>query len=401
MRKSILIFGAGLNQINLIKVARSLGIKTVVLDIISDPPGKEYADFFYCVSGDDYETTRDIAVKHNVSGLVTTQMENPLRLMAKLALNLNLSFHSPDVIERGTDKWLMKQSFLQYGVPCAQGKLFTKTEKVTEIDLKDFQYPLIMKPKDGTSSQGVFRIERFNEIEKNIGITRHFSCNGEVIIEEFLEGPEYSIESITFHGRTTTIQYTEKFITPFPHTVEIGHLQPADLTPEQKKQIAKVVKSAIEAIGIDNSAAHTEIKLTADGPKIVEISPRGGGDFISSYLTLASTGVSMDKAMIQVALNQQPDLIPKKQSYSYIKYFELPVGKKVLQVDDYQDLLKEEDVVFANIDIESGEIIEEITESKKRPGFVIVKGKNRNSVINKANRLCKNLMKKIHLKGAK
>lgn len=400
MKKTILIFGAGLNQYLLVKAARDLGVTSVVLDPNPDAPGKVLADHFYVVAGNDYETTKRIALKHKVNGLATTQMEKPLRLMAKLAEEIGLPFHSPEAVERSLDKWLMKQAFLKYNVPCARGKLFHNNKEIRENDLRDFHYPLVLKPKDGTSSQGVFRIEKFEEIHKYIDITRRFSHNGEVIIEEFLEGPEYSIETITYKGQTTIVQYTEKFITPFPHTVEMGHLQPANLTPEEKEKIAKVVKDAIAAIGIDNSAAHTEIKLTPNGPKVVEIGARGGGDFISSYLTLASTGVSMDEAIIKVALGEEPDLQHKTRMYSYIKYFSLPVGKIVKEIKDYSDILKDDHVVFAHIAVKEGDIIEEITESKKRPGFVIVKAKDKVTVERIAKSFCEYIVTKIKLEDA-
>jgi len=370
----------------------------VVLDPNPDAPGKEIADYFYVVAGNDYDTTKQIALKHRVNGLATTQMEKPLRLMAKLAQELDLPFHSPEVVERSLDKWLMKQAFLQYGVPCARGKLFQKNEEIKESDLKDFRYPLVLKPKDATSSQGVFRVEKFSEIKKYAGETGKFSRNGELIIEEFIEGKEYSVETITFKGKTTVVQYTEKFITPFPHTVEMGHLQPADLSNEEQRQIDKVVTAAINAIGINNSAAHTEVKITAEGPKILEIGARGGGDFISSYLTLASTGVSMDEAIIKVALGEEPDLRPKTSMYSCIKYFSLPVGKRVDKVTDYSNIFKNEHVVFAHIGVKEGDIIEEITESKKRPGFVILTSKDRDTVLRTANDFCKYLISGIKLK---
>ncbi len=399
MKKTILIFGAGLNQYTLIKAAKDLGITTVVLDPNPNSPGKEIADYFYAVAGNDYETTRRIALKHKVGGLATTQMEKPLRLMAKLAQDIGLPFHSAEVVERSLDKWLMKQAFQKHRVPCALGKLFNPWQQIREEDLSDFQYPLILKPKDGTSSQGVFRIERFAEIESRLDITRRFSRNGEVIIEEFLDGPEYSIETITYRGQTTIVQYTEKFITPFPHTVEMGHLQPAELTPEQKQSIAEVVKGAVQSIGIDNSAAHTEVKLTKDGPKLLEIGARGGGDFISSYLTLTSSGVNMDEAIIKVALDEEPDLSTKQNQYAYIKYFELPVGKRVDKIEEWQDIMQDGAVVFAHVTVKAGDIIELITESKKRPGFVIVRGNDRSRTIHIAQKFCKELISKIHLKG--
>ncbi|MBK7377412.1 MAG: ATP-grasp domain-containing protein [Ignavibacteriales bacterium] len=384
VKKSILIFGGGLNQYLLIKEARELGLISVVLDPFADAPGKEIADYFYTVAGNDYDTTKEIAIKHKVSGLVTTQMEKPLRLMAKLAKELNLSFHSPQVVEKSLDKWLMKQAFIKHNVPCAKGKLFNNNKKIKESELSELNYPLIIKPKDATSSQGVFKVDMFEEIFKYEHITRSFSRNNEIIIEEYLDGPELSVESITYKGKTTICQFTEKFITPFPNTVELGHLQPAELTEYQKHEITQVVVAGLNALGIDNSAAHTEIKLTTKGPKIIEIGARGGGDFISSYLTLSSTGINMDKAMIQVALDMEPDLAVKMPKYSYIKYLELPVGKRVKRIDNWQDILQEKSVVIAHLTIKPGDIIEPITESKKRPGFVIVKANSKEELVTKA-----------------
>ncbi|MGK9477937.1 hypothetical protein ACSSV9_14095 [Melioribacter sp. OK-6-Me] len=79
MQKKILIFGAGLNQYSLIEASNNLGLISVVVDPNPDAPGKAIADYFYVVAGDDYHTTREIALKHKVAGFVTTQMEKPLR----------------------------------------------------------------------------------------------------------------------------------------------------------------------------------------------------------------------------------------------------------------------------------------------------------------------------------
>ncbi|MCF6296424.1 MAG: ATP-grasp domain-containing protein [Flavobacteriaceae bacterium] len=381
MADSILIFGAGLNQLTLIEAAKELGLRVIVLDVSDNPPGKNLADYFYKVKGDDYESTKEIALKHEVSGIVTSQMEKPMRLMAKLAKDLGFIFHSPAVTEKSLDKWLMKQAFIENNVPCAKGRLFNNNEEIIPKDIVDLMFPVIIKPKYGTSSQGVRKIDKFEDIFKYRTIAESFSRTGEVIIEEYLDGPEYSVETITFKGKTTIVQYTEKFITPFPCTVEMGHLQPALLTGEEKKEIGKIVINAVNAVGIDNSASHTEVKLTKDGPKLVEIGARLGGDYISSYLVLHSCGVNMDKAAIQVALGIEPDLKPTMNQYSYIKYLQLPEGKKIKKIGNWKKIFLEPNVVFADVAVGQGEIIQKITESSKRHGFVIVKENNRELLI--------------------
>ena len=200
--KSILIFGAGLNQITLIKAAEELGLTSIVLDPFDDAPGKNFADYFYKVDGNDYETTKKIAVEHKVSGIVTSQMEKPMRLMAMLAQELVLIFHTPEITEKSLDKWLMKQAFIENNVPCAKGKLYELNEEIEKEYISDLSFPLIIKPKDATSSQGVYKIDSFNELNMCRKIAESFSKTGEIIIEEFLDGREFSVEAMTYKKNT-------------------------------------------------------------------------------------------------------------------------------------------------------------------------------------------------------
>jgi biotin carboxylase len=385
MQKTILIFGGGENQLTLIKATKPLGVTSVVVDPNPEAPGKEFADHFEVVGPSDYELTKKIALKYKVDGIVTSQMENPLRIMARLAHELDLIFPSPEVIEQCRNKYLMKQAFLQHGIPCARGILLKEGEKIIPDILENLDFPLIIKPSDSYSSRGVYRIESFEELLQHENDSRCFSSDKSVIVEEFIEGPEYSIESLTFKGNTSIIQYTEKIITPYPHTVELGHIEPADLNEEQKEEIDFVVINAIKALGIDNSATHTELKLSRNGPVIIEIGARLGGDYISSYLTVVSTGVNMDKAAIKIALGEAPDIDINNKSFIYIKYLELPEGRIVNQIGNWEELLENEEIVHARITVKKGDIIPKISDSAKRPGFIIIKGNSKKDVQTKAN----------------
>ncbi|MDF1559923.1 MAG: ATP-grasp domain-containing protein [Bacteroidales bacterium] len=395
--KSILIFGAGLNQLELISEARKLGLVTVVVDPQPDPPGKPEADFFYRVEGSDYDATRSVALRHSVSGIVTGQMEKPLRLMARLAEELGFIFNSPDVTERSTDKWLMKESFMAAGVSCAEGILIRSDEEPAARLKAAPAFPVIIKPRDAFSSRGVFRCCSPEEVLSYVDISRRFATAGDILIEEFIHGREYSVEAITFRGETTIIQFTEKFTTPYPTTVETGHLQPAGLTAVERECIAEVVVRALRALGIENSASHTEVMLTANGPKVIEVGARLGGDFIASYLTRSSTGVSMDRAAIQVALGMAPDLRSDRRDYSMISFIELPAGKRVVRVHDTGDIAAMPGVVFARLFVRPGDITEPVTHSAHRAGCVIVAGSSWMEVTERAWEYSKLLAKKAEL----
>ena len=340
MKKSILIFGAGINQIELIREARKLELTSIVIDPSDVAVGINEADVFYRVEGDDYASTKKIALKHNVNGIVTGQMEKPLRLMAKLAQELGFIFNTPNVIECSLNKILMKNAFTENGIQCAKGVWFSKNEEITKAKLKNLNFPVIVKPVDAFSSQGVQKANNFNEILKIEKHSRTYSSNSQLLIEEFLEGREFSVECITFEQKTTVVQITEKFITPPPYNVEMAHLQPARISESEKSLIKKITEGAINAIGINNSASHAEVMLTSNGPFMIEIGARLGGDFISSYLTKASTGISMDRGALQVALGIKPDLQKKHSHFSMIKYIKLEenkIVKKLLPIDELKE----------------------------------------------------------------
>lgn len=395
--ESIMIFGAGLNQLELIREAKKLGLKTVVIDPQPDPYGKLEADFFYRIDGKDYETTREIALNHKVSGIITGQMEKPLRIMARLAQELGLIFNSPKVTERCIDKWLMKEAFMDENIPCASGTLIKMGEAIPAIMPEKMTFPVIIKPRDAYSSRGVYKCDSIDEVKERAVEARSYSSTGDILLEEFMEGKELSVEAVTYRGETTIIQFTEKFITPYPNTVELGHLQPAEMTKEDIEVCSTLVKKALRALGIKNSVSHTEIKMTTEGPKIIETGARLGGDFISSYLTKASTGISMDRAAIQIALGEHPDLTSNERAFSYIKYLELPPGKVVKEIGNWEEALGWEDVVMADLTLKTGDIIPEVTDSAKRPGFIIVKGRTREEVVQKAERYCLQLLKHLIL----
>lgn len=393
--KSILIFGAGINQLTLIQAARELGFNAIAIDPLGDPPGSKVADHFYQVSGQDYALTKEIAIKHNVSGIVTGQMENPLRIMARLAKDMGLIFHSPEVVERSTNKYLMKQAFQASGVPCAKGILVKHGKFLPPDMLVGFPYPFIIKPPTAFSSRGVYRISSYEEYRERLLTTVTFSPDDSYLIEEFVDGVEFSVETITHKGKTSVIQHTEKMITPFPETVEIGHIQPGVLTNQQRCLTDTTVIKAIKALGIDNSAAHTELKLTAKGPVIIEIGPRLGGDFISSHLTRISTGCNMEAAAVNVAVGIPPDLKIHHDTGSAIVYLSLPTGSVVKTISDSSTVTQDEYYVMHNLSIKPGDCIADITDSSKRPGFVIARGETGQLAYNNALELAKRLTQTI------
>lgn len=334
---------------------------------------------------------------HKVDGIVTGQMENPLLLMARLADDLGFRFSSPEAIMKARNKFMMKQAFLASGVPCAKGILVKPDEEIAEILINGMEFPLILKPTDAFSSRGVFKVNNLEEITERITMTLSYSTTGDVILEEFMEGPEVSVESVTWNGRTTIIQITDKVITEYPYTVEMAHIQPSALPAATRNEIAQTVVRGIAALGLDQCASHTELKVTPQGVKIVEIGARLGGDYISSYLTFHSTRCNIEKCAVQIALGIEPDTAVKHGHGCEIRYLGLPEGLRVRKIYSTDRVKEIPGFIKVLVNIKEGDLVPKITDSSKRQGFVICKGKDRSESMQNTDRALEALKECIEL----
>lgn len=388
--ETILIFGAGDNQRTLILSAKQLGYRTVVIDPNSDAPARNEADIFEVVGAKDKNATIGIAKKYSAKGIVTCQMENPLFLMAEIAEELGFIFPSRESVSKARNKWLMKEAFMQAGVPCARGILISGDE-IGRKDIKGLSFPLIIKPIDSFSSRGVFKVDSFDELQLHFPETCAFSSNGKIIIEEFLNGPEVSVESITQNGITEIIQITDKVITAYPTAVEMAHIQPSNHTIEIKEAIKTIVKKSVQSLALDNCATHAEVKITAQGVKMVEIGARLGGDYITSHLVPLSTGVNIEAAAIQIAMGKKPNVLHKFSKAAVIQYLDLPADKTISSIGNWKQIFDSPNIIHAMVLAKPGDKIPAITDSAKRMGFVIIQSDFREKGIINAQKYIKKI----------
>lgn len=383
MKKSILIIGGGFNQVNLIRSAKELGYTTVVAEITDNSPGKEFSDFFYVVNPTDFEAHCSIIEKHDVKGVTSTQMDRPMIFMSKLAAKYGFNFPKEESVLWARNKYLMKQRFLANAVPCAKGVLIRSPKELSDEFSQNKQFPWIIKPVDAFSSRGVFKVNNFEELSAKYDTTKSFSSDATVLVEEFISGNMISVEGVVFNGSISIIQYTERYkFTPAPMFVELGHIQPATLSDEVRNSVDKLIHDVIRSLELNNCGFHGELKLTEKGPYIIEIGARLGGDFNASHLVPTSTGINIEKMIASIAMNDAPVLPPFKKQFSMIKWIEFPAGKKVKQINEIvlSENVKENIIELKNL-LEVEEEVPQVTDSSKRRGYVIAKGKTRDEVI--------------------
>lgn len=374
MKDSILVFGVGDLQKSIIERCKLKNLFVVGIDPQAEATCRELVDAFEVVGGQDFEKTIEVAEHYQVKGIITAATDKPLVMMARVAEKLQLPFFSVETAEWSTDKLLMKQKFQEAGIPCARGFLLNSVDELATLKV---DYPVIVKPRDNSGSRGVIYCANLDDAESAVSEALNYTRKGNVLVEEFVEGKEYSIESLHNADETHVIQYTEKITTPRPYNVELGHIQPADLTINQKGEINSIISGIAVCMGFTNCASHTELKINSSGIYVIETSPRLGGDFITSHLVPLSTGVNMEEQLINISLGDTVDFKSVNQA-SLITYFNFPIGQKIINTISADEIGRRFPcVVDYKFNLKIGDEISLITNSLNRYGYFVIAGSNK------------------------
>lgn len=323
--KRLFIVGASILQLPAIKRAKELGYYVGVADYDPSAVGIPFADKYYNVSTIDEEGICQAATDFGADGIMTLATDMPMRSVAYTCERLGLVGISYDTAIKATDKGAMIRAFKEAGVDHPWYYVVSSPMDVMDI-IPQVTYPCIAKPTDNSGSRGVTLAHTPEELITAVAYSAENGRGGNVIIEEYMEGPEVSVEIIAHHGVPSVLQITDKMTTGAPHFVEIGHTQPSRLSEEVQQRIRDLACRAVTAVGITDGPAHVEMIVTKEGPKMVELGARMGGGCITTHLVPLSTGIDMIKATIDIAFGLAPDIKPQFKMGSAIRFFQPPYG---------------------------------------------------------------------------
>lgn len=300
--KRLLILGASISQVPFVKTAKYLGCFVGIVDYNNKAAAIEYADQYFQCSLTDLEGVERIAEEFCPDGITSGASDVGVLTAAILCEHRGLPGLSVDTAIKVKDKGAMIEAFRQHGVAHPEYQIVESTEDAVSLD-----FPLITKPVDNSGSRGINVARNPEELAAALENSLSCSLSHRAIVEEYMEGPEVSVEVLIQDGEPHVLQVTDKITTGEPHFIEIGHSQPSQLPEPDLKAIRELAYNAVKAVGIQDGCAHAEIKLTPKGPKMVEIAGRLGGDFITTVLVPCSTGINMSEYEILRAIG-----MPKK-----------------------------------------------------------------------------------------
>ncbi len=341
MKEKIAVLGANEPLIPFYRQAKALGYEVIGIAIEKGAVCKKYCDRFYPVSFADKDDVVEVCRKEKVDGIISFSLESALPTVVYVANKLGLVSNSEESIKLTQSKFAQRQALEEAGIPVPKYYLVENEDDLKKVQCR---FPVIVKPVDSGGSQGICKVESPNKLVEAYRYAVEYSRTSKAIVEEFVDGREFSVEYISHQGNHYFLQITDKVTSGAPRFVEMQHHQPADIPESVWNRIKEMVESALTALKIENSASHTEIKWNSnDELFIIETGARMGGDYISSDLVRLSTGYDFVEGAIKLAVGKfEVPSFPNLMHSGVYFYSKLApeVGDIIKQHDNWPEIVE-------------------------------------------------------------
>jgi biotin carboxylase len=276
---------------------------------------------------------RHCAIAHRVRGVLTYD-ETRVLLAAQIAAALGIAHLDPAAAARCRDKLATRRALASAGVPSARAH-HVRTLAEARAAGEQVGYPIVLKPRGLAGSIGVTRVDDPDGLEHAFETGEHAHLEGVspldgLLVEEYLDGPEVSVDCAVLDGRVEIATIAQKRVGFAPFFEEVGHVvAPLAGSSLPVRRIREVVVAAHRALGVERGMTHTELRLTDYGPRIVEVNARLGGDLIP-YVGHLATGVDVAAAAADVAVGRRPRLTPTRSRAAAVRFFYPAADARVL-----------------------------------------------------------------------
>ena len=372
MEVRLLVLGASIANVPFIKCAKRIGCYVGAVDYDENAPAIEFADEYFKCSLLDVEGVHNIAKTFRANGITCGASDVGVITASEVCDRMGLPGLSMDTAIKVKDKGAMIKAFEEAGVAHPNYQLIESPQDVINIE-----YPYIVKPVDNSGSRGINVVHIQEEVEQALLDSFSNSRVKKVIVEEYMEGPEVSVEVLIQNGEPYILQVTDKLTSGEPHFIEIGHSQPSQLPETDIMAIHDLAYRAAKSVGLQNGCAHAEMRVTPNGPKMIEIAGRMGGDFITTILLPTSTGIDLSEYEILRALGKpktfDPESIKQNRGVA-VRFIEARPGRVNSVELDYlaEEMIGIEEIKFV---CKTGVVYSESQNNNDRFGYVIATGK--------------------------
>ena len=303
--KKLMIMGAGVYQVPLIKTAKRMGIHTIAVSIPGNYPGFAYADEVLHINTVDSEAVLSAAREKKIDGICTAGTDVAVMTIGRVNDELGLSGISCEAARLACDKVRMKECYESNHVRTARYRKVYFNEDVNK-KIRDLNYPLIVKIVDSSGSRGITRVDSPEELPDAIRNAQSFTRKDYYIVEEFIVGREFGAQAFMMDGKVQFILPHGDYIFMGSTGVPAGHFAPYELSEEQYRDCYETAEKALKAMKLDNCACNCDFIMRDGKTYVLEIGGRSGATCLAELVAIYY-GFDYYEKIIQVALGEKPD----------------------------------------------------------------------------------------------
>lgn len=386
MRKRIMVIDCSVNTLKRIK---NLGLKVICIEKKQKKNVKDLLnseDIYYEI---DY---KDLPLlKKEVGGIlkqfpvdaILSFTEDGQMAVAELQSEYPLnSCKQSEQIKLFKNKYNLRNFLNSNNFSYVNVKLINSKEALIEF-ANENGFPFILKPCIGTGSANIYKISTFKDVYELLDKEDPKA----LIAEDYLEGVEVSVETFSYNGKHYVVGITDKYTGP--NFVEYGHSVPTSLKDELTSNIKLFVLDFLNLTGVVFGPCHIEIKITANGPKIIESHCRPGGDRIVDLHKLVS-GIDITQWTLDAIYseNLEESYLSKRCPAVAIHFFRFEPNKRVTKLNIKTD---DENILRYECNLRVGDVTKDIKSSRDRHGFIMAKGENVQEALQNCNSAIKNI----------
>ena len=365
----ILVLAGGSDQIALINEFKSRGHETILIDYFDNPPAKLYANKHIIASTLDVEKVKDIARQEKVDLIATACTDQALLTVANVSEQLGLPCYlSYQTGLNVTNKSYMKKILLENNIPTAKFEILNRVDSTA---IKDFTFPIVVKPVDCNSSKGVKKIDRIEDVSLYLNEAINLSRTKTAIVEEFKEGKEISVDYYVEGNEAKLLCATTSLKIKNQNSFTILCSDYPAITDEQENTLKIIGNQVAKAFRLTDCPLFIQLIANGNEISIIEFSARMGGG--SKYnLIQKLSGVNIMSKYVDLVLGDKPTVNPSKQ-VDFCKMVYLYCKPGIFDHIEGLDELKSQGVVDAYFEYKTKgmEIIHSETSGDRPAGYLI------------------------------
>jgi biotin carboxylase len=372
----VLVLGAGPAQLGLLETARGRGWWVGVVDRDPAAPGFRHADRRCILSTEDEPAIERLVAALEIDGIVSPGTDWPVGVAARIAERAGLPHPiSPATAVLATNKLRQRERLAEAGVPQPRWWAVGNGDEPPAVD-----GPVVVKAADRQGQKGLTLVERPQELAEAVERARSAARSGVALVEELVDGPEVTVVGFSIGGIFTMLAVTDRVVAEPPaFGVALAHVWPSVVSDTSK--VSDTVAGALEALGIEDGPSYSQLRIGADGPRVIEVAARLGGGH-DAELVRAATGVDVNGLALDAALGAvvAPPRPEARVGGAVTRFLVAPPG--VLERVEVPDLL--EGVAQVRIYREPGYVLAPLRRGADRAGAVLATGRSRDEALARA-----------------